>query len=71
MTTIGITTSTAPLTRRSPLGQLKNELASLICYGTVHSDVAVIRSGPLGKAYSEVFTKREFAKTLEFYKTND
>ena len=54
-----------------PAGQLKNELASLICYGTVYSDVAVVRSGPLGKAYSEVFTKGELAKTLEFYKTND
>ena len=56
--------------QKPPRGQLKNELASLICYEPIKGDVAVVRSGPGGSTYPEVFTTGELAKTLKYYKTH-
>ncbi|RDL38907.1 uncharacterized protein BP5553_03247 [Venustampulla echinocandica] len=48
----------------------ENEVASRCIGRTIHGDIAVIRSGPVGPTnYAETFTKAELAKTAEFYKT--
>lgn len=49
----------------------KNEVASLCCGRVVYGDVVVIRSGPADSNIPEKFTKAEFVKTLEFYRTED
>lgn len=50
----------------------KNETASLCCGRTVHGDVVVIRSGPVGQyIFPKKFTKAELIRTLEFYQTED
>ena len=47
-----------------------NEISQLTCYGSVHGDIAVIRSGPYDAKYPETFTHGDLAKAVEFYKTN-
>ena len=45
-----------------------NDVASLVCYGQIRGDVAVIRSGPAGGETPEVFTKEDLCRDVEFYK---
>jgi hypothetical protein len=48
-----------------------NPFSKLVCYGDVYGDLAVVRSGPMGAVYEELFGKEELVGALEWYKGRD
>lgn len=44
----------------------------MVCYGKkVYGEVGIVRSGPLGSEYEEVFEKGELVRAVRFYGVND
>lgn len=47
-------------------------VAGLVCrQKMVGGDVGIVRSGPVGAEYPEVFEKLELVEAVRFYKMND